>query len=108
MRKEAENKTMDRMRAKIPIENASIMVFFRFSSAPTPELSNITAKSVTRKEIFAMVAEMSITVLMAWGIPKGRMDARVQAPLTNNIRSDMRTNQTGGLCSITSLPHFCE
>ena len=37
MRKEAENRTIDMMSAKIPIENASTIAFFKFSFAPMSE-----------------------------------------------------------------------
>jgi len=37
MRKEAENRTIDMMSAKIPTVNASTIAFFKFSFAPTSE-----------------------------------------------------------------------
>ncbi len=102
MRKGPENRTIDTISAKIPIEKASIIVFFKFSFAPTSEYRSIAARSVRRKLMFAVVTVRSINDLATLDIPKGVMDARVQAPLTNNIRSDTRISQTEGFSSLIS------
>jgi len=48
---------------------------------------------------------MSMDDLTALGI-KGVTEARVHAPLTNNIRIDTRISLADGFCSLINLSHF--